>query len=100
MKPVPIDDALVAFPGDVDHLIPPRENIPEEFKDGSSPWCEWQRQWFYEGLKTWPETKPGFDYAEVRRHLTALQNTFSTKHEHKEAMVAYLASLWLEPPSI
>jgi hypothetical protein len=40
--------------------------------------------------------KEGVDGNLAFRHLSAIQRSFTPKHEHKEAAVAYLASLWFE----
>lgn len=85
----------------IESLMPSMSAIPEEFKNnGNGPWLEWQRRWFFEGLKEFPKAKPGIDLSDATRHLATIQGSFAPKHQHKEAAVAYLASLWLEKPTI
>lgn len=97
-KPQNVDDVLLAFPADVYPLMPPYEDIPEEFRDanGDNKWLQFQRDWFYGGLSadTDVDLKDGVDGTMAFRHLKAIQRSFQPKHEHKVAAVAYLASLW------
>ena len=79
--------------------MPKMDDIPDEFKRfGGTPWNRWQEQWFYRGLKEIPESKDGVDQEKAMRHLAAVQGSYEHKHEHKEAAVAYLASLWFKKP--
>ena len=97
LKPQHVDDLTLAFPADVAHLMPCYEDIPDEFKNYPGTfWNKWQAEWFYRGLQASPHAKPGIDLEMALRHLWAIQGSFQPKHEHKEAAVAYLASLWLE----
>lgn len=102
-KPQPVEDVLLAFPARVAHLMPPREECEQalhEMPDRGRGWIEFQQRWFYEGLSpdTEFELREGVDPATALRHLKAIQGSFEPKHEHKEAAVAYLASLWFEAP--
>lgn len=97
-KPTKISDIDVAFPGSVRNLMPEYALIPEEFKGRSGKWVEWQSDWFYSGLSAMPQAKEGIDLKDAMRHLKAIQGSWEPKHEHKQAAVAYLASLWLELP--
>lgn len=96
--PVAVSGMLMAFPADVEHLMPDPATVPAVYEN-AGVWAAWQNQWFCEGLKGWPAPKPGIDAMKAYRHLHCLQGTFSTRHEDKQATVAYLASLWLEPPA-
>lgn len=97
--PTEVSALDIAFPGSVEHLMPAYDEIPKEFKDSNNPWCEFQRDWFFKGLKQEqiPEPKEGITGHIALRHLQAIQHSFQPKHEHKEAAVAYLASLWFQP---
>lgn len=99
-KYVPIDvtDADRAFGGKAMEILPPYGSIPDEFKRGSNPWVKWQQQWFYSGLKAYPVPKDGIDLKKAMHNLACVQGSFAPKHEHKEAGVAYLASLWFSSP--
>ena len=100
--PVQITDADLAFPARALEFMPKWEDIPEEFRNGSSPWCDLQRTWFAYGLSErfsfQPATIDGalIDALAAYRQLAAIQGTYACKHEHKIAAVAYLASLWME----
>lgn len=102
-KPTVIDDATFAFPANVvKTLMPAMADIPEEFKTGytSSKWIQFQSDWFYRGItRTGLITREGVDKHTALRHLGAIQGSFEPKHEHKEAAVAYLASLWFTDDS-
>ncbi len=80
--------------------MPTMEEIPEEFKGlfSDHPWVRWQASWFFDGLKAIPDAKKGIDQDLAMRHLATLNRSMEPKHEHKQAAVAYLASLWLELP--
>lgn len=92
-----VDDLVLAFPAYVvGTLLPPVEAIPSEFFNTSNPWCQLQRKWFMGGLPTSTQfhLRPGCEGERMMRHITACQRSYEPKHEHKEAGVAYLLSLW------
>ena len=94
------DIDLVFGGGAMKKLMPPYSSIPEEFRDGSNKWLTFQRDWFFSGIKNLKlSPKEGIDSAKAFRHLRAIQSAFEPKHEHKEAAVAYLASLWFDDVS-
>lgn len=99
MNPQPISDVEAAFPADVEKLMPNYKDIPDEFKRSSNKWNAWQSKWFFTGLKAFPDAKDGVDSGAAVRHLKAIQGSWQPKHEHKQAAVAYLASLWFTEPS-
>lgn len=96
-QPTKLSDVDIAFPASVCKLMPSYEAIPCEFKRDSNPYVRFQQQWFFSGLNRdqIPAAKDGIDLNEALRHLEAIQRSFEPKHEHKQAAVAYLASLWL-----
>lgn len=104
--PVEISDATLAFPASALKFMPKWEDIPEEFRKheaSARPWLEFQRTWFGLGLdenifRFIPAAIDGqrLDGNMIVRQLSAIQGSFAPKHEHKEAAVAYLASLWME----
>ena len=83
----------------VSGLMPPHKDIPREFNSDRNEWTLWQRKWFFEGLDVTPEPKDGIDAKKAMRHLATIQRSWMPKHEHKEAAVAYLASLWFRSPN-
>lgn len=100
-KPQKVDDVLCAFPAHVSHLMPSRSECEEGLRalpDSGRGWLRFQRDWFFHGLDkaTEFEPKPGVDFADAVRHLHCIQGSFEPEHEHKEAAVSYLASLWFE----
>jgi hypothetical protein len=95
-----ISDLDLAFPAKALDLMPKYEEIPEEFKHSGNRWVKFQSDWFYRGISNLRiATKSGIDANEAMRHLGAIQGSFEPKHEHKEAAVAYLASIWFEDVS-
>lgn len=101
--PSPVSDTQIVFGGNIDNLLPAYDDIPEEFKNYHNPWVEWQTQWFFWGLseEEIPKEKEGIDKDMAIRHLKTIQGSFAPQHEHKQAGVAYLASLWFkEPPAL
>lgn len=74
-------------------LLPPYENIPQQFKSGTTKWNRIFSQWFFEGLTNCRfVAKEGIDKIEAVRHISAIMRSFEPSHEHKEAGCAYLMS--------
>lgn len=103
MKPQPVNDVLLAFPGNVEHLLPAKDDIPKEFWDGNE-WTDEASSLFYTGAFKSDRIinstiKPDFnDVVEnIPRHVKAILGTFSIQHEYKIAAIGYLLSLWLDP---
>lgn len=102
LKPQPVTDVTLAFPASVTVLMVKYEDIPEEFRDRNSnnKWIQFQKDWFYKGIKaSGIKAKKDIDLDMALRQLQAIQSSFEPKHEHKEACVAYFASLWFEESS-
>lgn len=99
-SPQAVSDAMLAFPADVLEMMPAYEDIPKRFKSSSDPFVRVQRDWFFSGLPNGFPLKPvdGVDLNEAIRHLSVIQGSFQPKHEHKQAGVAYLMSLWFRKP--
>ena len=95
-KPHEVGDVDCAFPARALELMPEYSAIPAEFKNDSNPWAQWQSDWFFGGLKKMPEPKSDIDLNSAIRHLHVIQGSFASKHEHKQAAVAFLASRWFE----
>lgn len=100
ITPHEIDDAEVAFPVGVDHLMPDVNDIPEDINTGRSKWCQVTSDWFFYGLRKvkWAP-KEGIDQIKALRHIGTILGSWEPKHEVKEAAVAYLLSQWFEDVS-
>jgi hypothetical protein len=98
-QPTEVSDAQMAFPAQVMDLMPSREECKMALKalpDQGKRWVDLQQRWFYSGLPKMTEfhVAEGVDSELAIRHLQVIQASYEPKHEHKEAAVAYLASLW------
>jgi hypothetical protein len=98
-KPMVVSNPEMAFSAIVSHLMPPMDSIPEDFQRfNGTKWNKIVGTWFAVGLP--PSTrfvaKAGIDEDTAKRHLKTILGSFEPKHEHKEAAVAYLMSLWFE----
>lgn len=97
-QPQDVTDLDMVFGTRAMALMPPYSEIPDEFRnmnDRTNPWLRLQRDWFYGGISRSQITpRDDVDLNRAVRHLKAIQGSFEPKHEHKEAGVAYLASLW------
>lgn len=98
--PIKLEPFDTAFGGKAMEILPPYDQIPNEFKgfDTNNPWVKWQEDWFFYGLKCYPEPKEGIDLDLAMQNLQCAQRSFEPKHEHKSAGVAYLGSLWFNSP--
>ena len=95
--PQDVDDLTMAFPASVKHLMPTREEIPEDFLRGRTKWNDLVGHWFFRGLEGAEFTpRDGIDQAKALSHIKTVLGSFEPKHEHKEAAVAYLLSLWFK----
>lgn len=98
-EPQTVSDLEIAFPGSVRRLMPDYAAIPVVFKKWDNPYCKLVSKWFFEGLTGNEfQAKPGIDKQKAIRHLQCILGSFEPKHEHKEAAVAYLMSLWFDLP--
>lgn len=98
--PTEVNDLDIAFPATVRHLMPKYSEVPEEFQGNSSKWNRFFSDMFYRGIKN-ADLKPkeGIDKDKAMRHIRCVAGSFEPKHEHKEAAVAYLMSLWFDDSS-
>lgn len=100
-KPTSVEGLDLIFGGNIKKLLPEYEDIPDEFKMQGNYWVRWQQKWFFSGLSESdvPQAKEGIDLKAAMQHLASIQRSFEPKHEHKEAGVAYLATIWFVTPS-
>lgn len=93
---------LMGATDDVCRLMPAMADIPEEFRRNyDNSFVRLQARWFHTGFGRGElRARPGIDHAKALRHLEAIQRSFEPAHEHKQAAVAYLMSLWFEEPKL
>lgn len=96
-QPHEVSDLMMAFPANLGELLPPMSVIPDDYPDKDT-WLRFQYDWFHDGLPATVEFYPkrGVDPEKGYRHLRTIQGSFEPKHQHKEAAVAWLASLWFD----
>jgi hypothetical protein len=91
--PMEVSDVDIAFGGRTNELLPPVEDIPEEFWKGHTKWNKLIDDVFYgRNLNGEIYEKEGIDVHSAARHIKAILASFQPKHEHKMAGCAYLAS--------
>ena len=98
MQPVPVDDVMLVYPGDVEHLMPDLKAIPDEYREWTAAWsCRLFNDVFFRGvkqIKLYP--REGINPDLAWRHVTAIMRSFSPKHEHKEMACRYLLDQWFK----
>jgi hypothetical protein len=96
-KPSVINTSIDAL-----EYMPKYKDIPEEFMGfyNNNKWNKVVTDWFFTGIENirW-SAKPGIDINLAIRQLRYIMSSWSPKHEHKEAAVAYLMSLWFDDVS-
>ncbi len=97
-KPTEAMGLDLAFPAHViGKFLPPEDTIPEEFKDTHNKWNALVSHFFLNGTKGAEVAfKDGIDPSKALRHIFTCLRSFEPQHEHKEAGVAYLMSLWFD----
>ena len=96
--PQKVSDVMLAFPADIiGELIPEWDDLPVEFRERRSGYEELARYAFLNAVSFKEEIlKDGVDREMADRQINAIARSFQPKHEHKEAAMAYLLSLWLK----
>jgi hypothetical protein len=100
-RPTPVTDVEIAFPANALDYMPSYADCKDALhamEDRGRRWIDFQQAWFYDGLAadTKIDLRDGIDSEQAIRHLKVIQGSYASKHEHKEAAVAYLASLWFD----
>lgn len=103
-KPVPVSDALMAFPASVVHLMPPTNELAGMYAElQHDPWAQLFFSMFSKGIDgehtfLMPKEIDGekIDGETAWRHLRALCGSFEPKHQHKEAAFIFLCQQWWE----
>lgn len=98
--PQPIDDVTLAFPATVRELLPPADQIPDDYP-GRDFWLRFAERWWAGTLPEGIEMRAhdGVDAQTAGRHLTAILRSFEPRHEHKISGAAWLACRWFAPPA-
>ena len=94
---IPMADYV--FPASViGKYLPHETDIPKEFWNHRGIWSDLMNMWFFKGLDEdfKPLMKEGIDEKKAIIHLSTCMRSFEPKHEHKEAGVSYLMSLWFD----
>lgn len=98
--PIPEVDTLSIVMGggrEVMKYLSPYKDIPKDFRRQRTKWNKVASHWFFHGIQGAQWTpKPGVDTKKALRALAAILRSFEPSHEHKEAGVAYLMSLWFD----
>jgi len=73
-------------------------SIPDEFRRRNTPWHRIVSTWFFSGLPADTDffPKPAIDAKDAIAHVAAILRSFEPSHEDKEAICAYLLSLWFD----
>ena len=97
MQPQTVNNIELVFPANVRHLMPPEEEIPEDYWRFSGPKQTIAARWFYQGLDTSILiAKKGIDKQAAIRHLSAVLGSWEHKHEYKMAAASYLIDQWFD----
>ena len=80
-------------------LLPAWGEIPDAFQNDMDPWCAVVHEWFFKGASAdLFVPREGVEKRTALAHLAAIMRSFAPPHERKIAGVAYLCSLWFQPP--
>lgn len=89
----------VAFGARALEIMPPMQDIPEQFTRRNSNFHSFFNDLFFQGpriknLEMIPRS--GVDPEEAFQALRVIASSFAPKHEHKEAAFTYLAHEWFD----
>jgi len=94
--PREITDIKMAFPSNViGEYLPQKEEIPRDFWEYSNKYNRLAANLFFKGGDP-GKFKKGINRGLAIRHLQTCLSSFEPEHEHKQAGVGYLLSLWLD----
>jgi hypothetical protein len=97
LKPKEVNNVDLAFgPSNMNEYLPAYDEIPKEFKNEDTKWNKIFNTMFFRGCSKDSsfDCKDGINGETAIKHIYAIMRSFNPKHEHKEAGVAYLMSLW------
>ncbi len=98
--PHEFSDVQRVFPAQIMEHLPPWEEIPDDFKNESHSACNVLPRWMFGDLFTKEPMasivgKEGVSAKTIFYHIDTILRSYEPKHEHKEAGVAYMISLWV-----
>jgi len=98
-RPKTVPDVQFAFPANIiGTLIPEWDDLPDEFRNRTSGYEELAGHACFNNVEFRSDfLLEGIDIELANRQLNAIIRSFQPKHQHKEAAIAYLLSLWLTP---
>ena len=96
-QPVAIPRVQQVFPANLGDLLPPLDLIPEAYRSGRAGHVSTYARSM--ALGRIDESlalikRPGVDPELAWTHLCTIASSFEPKHEHKEAALAWLLSMW------
>lgn len=96
--PQDISKAKQVFPANVADLMPPVEDIPDDFGDDRhSKWHKLFGALFFGSVKNLSfARREGIDAERAWTHIQTIMRSFEPKHEYKEAACTYLMSIWFD----
>lgn len=95
--PQEISKVQQVFPANIGPLMPPVEDIPEEFYDSfpKNKWVSLFNDMFFTGLKSLDfEPMDNINPQAAMVHIRTIMGSYEPKHEYKAAAVAFLMSIW------
>jgi len=82
-------------PSNIMDFMPAEEEIPKEFWRGNTKWNKLFNDWFFNGIKDLQfDLKDDVNGEIMMKHIGAVMGSWAPQHEHKEAAVVFLFSLW------
>lgn len=97
-NPTPMDvtDGETVFGGrNVFAMMPPMEDIPEEYTRSRNEYNKFTTNWFFGGADARQlVAREGVNRGLALRHLKAVMSSWDQSHQHKTAAVAYLLDKW------
>jgi hypothetical protein len=100
-RPKTVPDVQFAFPAYIiGTLITEWDDLPDEFRNRTSGYEELAGHACFNNVGFRSDSLlEGIDIELANRQLNAIARSFQPKHQHKEAAIAYLLSLWLVQPT-
>lgn len=88
--PVVVDEVDLAFPANVEHLMPDPETVQDVHL-----YDDLVSSWFFRGLSKFePVPREGIDPRTALRHINCVLHSYQPQHQHKTAAVQFLLDKW------